>query len=140
MRRPPFALVAKVEIAERRSQRKVPIVGAGTPGGRALLQVIEGTIDLGLMALLPGGVPPLLRAKALLVDEQQRRIEDAVRQGQITWLSKIAVLASTISAGILPSGLALLISALSPGLVSRARTSTSPPSSFIAKVIFTLRP
>src|SRR5262249_27252696 len=77
----PFALVAEVEIAERGGEGEVPIVGARAPGWRARLQVIEGTIDLSLLALLPGGVPLLLRAEALLIDEQQRRIEDAVRQG-----------------------------------------------------------
>ena len=62
------------------------------------------------------------------------------RYSQITWLSKIAVLPSTISAGILPSGLVLLISTLSPGLVSAATISTLSASPFISSVIFTLRP
>ncbi len=54
------------------------VVGAAAPRRRALLQLVERAVDLGLLALLPGGVPLLLRAEALLVNQQQRRIEHAV--------------------------------------------------------------
>jgi enoyl-CoA hydratase len=44
MRGAPFALVTKVEIAQRAGKRQVSIVGALPPGGRALLEEIERAI------------------------------------------------------------------------------------------------
>src|SRR5262245_20326240 len=66
----PFALVAEVEIAERASERQVAVVGAGAPGRRDLLELVQRAVDLGLLAALPGGMPLLLGAEALLVDQQ----------------------------------------------------------------------
>src|SRR5262245_4364300 len=74
----PFAFVADIEVAERRRQGQVSVVRARRPGGRVRLEIIQRTIDLGALAVHPGLVPLLLGAEALLVDQQQCGIENAV--------------------------------------------------------------
>ena len=77
----PFTLVAKIEIAQGAGEASGAVVGALIPGGRAELEPSEGAIDLALLALLPGLMPLFLRPEALLIDEQQGRIEDAIAEG-----------------------------------------------------------
>src|SRR5262245_62333635 len=74
----PCTLVAKIEIAQGTGEREVTIVRAGTPGRGSLLEDGQGPIDLVLLALLPGLVPFFLRSVTLLVNQQQRRIENAI--------------------------------------------------------------
>src|SRR4030095_5637999 len=77
----PFALVAKIEIAQGAGERQVPVVGALIPSGWVELAPSKGAIDVPLLALLRGRMPLFLRPEALLIDEQQGRIEDAVAEG-----------------------------------------------------------
>src|SRR5215813_7680389 len=76
----PFAFVPEIEIAEGAGKREMAVVGAAAPSGRALLELVERAVDLGLLALLPGRVPLLFGAESFLIDQQQRGIEDAVCQ------------------------------------------------------------
>ena len=80
MARAPFAFVAEIEIAERAGERQVAVVRACSPSRWRLLQMVEGPVDLALLAFHPGRVPLVLGPEALLVDEQQRRIQDAVAE------------------------------------------------------------
>jgi hypothetical protein len=75
----PFAFVPEIEIAEGAGKRKMAVIGAATPSWRAFLELVERAVDLGLLALLPGRVPLLFGAESLLIDQQQRGIEDAGR-------------------------------------------------------------
>src|SRR5262249_23520959 len=68
----PFAFVPEIEIAEGAGKREMAVVGAAAPSGRALLELVERAVDLGLLALLPGRVPLLFGAESFLIDQQQR--------------------------------------------------------------------
>ena len=76
----PFAFVPEIEIAEGTGKREIAVIGAAAPSWRALLELVERAVDLGLLALLPGRVPLLFGAESLLIDQQQRGVEDAVGQ------------------------------------------------------------
>src|SRR5262245_15100803 len=80
MPRAPLALVAEIKIAQRTGKRQVPVVGRRFPSRRRLLKIIDGAVDLALLARLPGCMPLVLRPEPPLVHQQQRGIEDAVAE------------------------------------------------------------
>src|SRR5262249_10586796 len=80
MSRTPFAFVPEIEIAEGAGKREMAVIGGVAPSWRALLELVERAVDLGLLALLPGRVPLLFGAESFLIDQQQRSIENAVGQ------------------------------------------------------------
>src|SRR5258706_15866504 len=76
----PFSLMTEVKVTEPRRDRQMAIVGALAPGRRVGLEMVERIVDLRLLPVHPALHPLVLGAEPLLVDEQQRGIEEPVAE------------------------------------------------------------